>query len=432
MKLRVISCLTSGRVSGVDVFATHLTRGLRARGFDASILLTEWDEKVPDPMPLADDVPVHSLDVKPGDSGRRRRQALFSYLEDMAPCIYIPNYDYRHSIVSARVSDRIAAVGIVHSDDPMHYDHVHRLGKYWNAVVAVSDVVAQKTAALEPSVAPRLATIPYGVAAPAVVRPRNRTAADPLRLLYAGRLEHAQKRILDFPKILDALVDRGVPVRLTIVGSGAGYSELAAAGRRHLASGALTLRHTVPNHLMSEYFNEADAFVLCSGFEGLPLGLLEAMAHGAAAVVTDVESGIPELIRHGENGFRVPVGDVAAFADRLTQLQQDPALQARLAEQGRQTVIDKGLTVDRMCDVYAQLFERVHTEALQGGFQRPRAFFGEPTVRRVYLQADRKLRRWAGRARGAALGAAARWGLVRGLGDSPANQPASVGRQGTM
>jgi glycosyltransferase involved in cell wall biosynthesis len=264
----------------------------------------------------------------------------------------------------------------------------------------------------------RIKTIPYGVPAPETIRPRRRAPGEPIRLLYAGRLEHAQKRILDFPKILDALADRGVPFRLTIVGSGAGYAELAAAGRRHLASGAMIIRHTVPNHQMRDYFEEADAFVLCSGFEGLPLGLLEAMAHGATAVVTDVESGIPELIR--------------AFADRIQRLQEDPQLLESTSQRGRTTVVEKGLTVQRMCEVYADLFQQVHEQAMQGGFQRPRAFYGEPTVRRVYLQADRKVRRWVDRARTAATGAAVRWGLMRDLGEASANRPAPAGRQSTL
>ena len=36
-------------------------------------------------------------------------------------------------------------------------------------------------------------------------------------------------------------------------------------------------------------------------------------------MVTDIPSGIPELVRNGETGYRIPVGDVAGFAERPHQ-----------------------------------------------------------------------------------------------------------------
>ncbi|MFO0947786.1 MAG: glycosyltransferase family 4 protein [Planctomycetota bacterium] len=397
MTLKVISCLTSGRVSGVDVFATHLTRGLRSLGVDASILLTEPDEQVPDPMRLPVDIPVAVLPVQPRDSGRTRRRTLFAYLESQAPCIYIPNYDYRHSIVSARVSDKVTVVGIVHSDDPMHYDHVVRLGKYWNAVVAVSPTIARKSTVLEKNIADRVFTIPYGIHPPARFPKRDHNASAPLRIIYAGRLEQNQKRVMDFPKILDELERRGVPVRLMLVGSGPSFKDLVDLSERHLDAGRLTILSTMPNHEMVNLYEGSDVFLLTSNFEGLPMSMLEAMSHGCVPVVSDIESGIPEVIENGQNGFRVPVGDIRGYADRLEQLQRDSALRHHLSRRAHDTIIEKDYSVERMARQYAELFERLHHQSQAGQFRRPRAFYGEPMVRKLLLQAERKVRRiWQG------------------------------------
>jgi glycosyltransferase involved in cell wall biosynthesis len=393
MTFKVISCLTCGRVSGVDVFTTHLTRGLRRMGIDASILLTETDEKVPDPMPLPGDIPIHRLPVTPNDSGRRRRRTLFSYLEDQAPCIYIPNYDYRHSIVSARVSDRVKIVGIVHSDDPMHYDHVYRLGKYWNAIVAVSDKIAQHSAAMEKSFADRVFTIRYGITPPATIRSRARTTGDTLRILYAGRLEHSQKRVLDLVRVLDRLTEIGVPATLTMVGSGEARADIENLGHRHLQAGRLVLTGTIPNHRMGEMYDAADVFLLTSAYEGLPLGLLEAMSHGCVPVVSAIESGIPELVQDGVNGFTAPVGDIDGFARKLTLLHRDAELAHRMAFAARQSIELGEFSADRMCEEYAKVFERIHQHSEAGLYRRPRAFVGEPLVRRTYLRAERNMKR---------------------------------------
>ena len=61
------------------------------------------------------------------------------------------------------------------------------------------------------------------------------------------------------------------------------------------------------------------------------------MAAGLPVVTTAV-SGIPELVRDGENGLLVPPSDPAALADALARVAHDPALREHLAGQGPVTV----------------------------------------------------------------------------------------------
>ncbi|MCX7000058.1 MAG: glycosyltransferase family 4 protein [Candidatus Sumerlaeota bacterium] len=61
---------------------------------------------------------------------------------------------------------------------------------------------------------------------------------------------------------------------------------------------------------------EADIFVIPSDIEGMPLGCLQAMASGLA-IVGSRAPGISEVVRDGENGILVEVGDVRGLADAL-------------------------------------------------------------------------------------------------------------------
>lgn len=63
-----------------------------------------------------------------------------------------------------------------------------------------------------------------------------------------------------------------------------------------------------------------DAFVMSSDFEGMPNALAEAMAVGLVCISTDCKTGPRDLIKDGENGFLVPVGDVEAMAESIKKV----------------------------------------------------------------------------------------------------------------
>ena len=73
-------------------------------------------------------------------------------------------------------------------------------------------------------------------------------------------------------------------------------------------------------------------FVLASDFEGMPNGLIEAMACGCACVSTDCDFGPSELIVNRENGLLVPKGDAGAIASALKELIADPDLASSCAK----------------------------------------------------------------------------------------------------
>ena len=77
-----------------------------------------------------------------------------------------------------------------------------------------------------------------------------------------------------------------------------------------------------------------DVFCLLSQFEGTPNALMEAMAAGRPVIATRT-SGIPDLIRDGENGCLVEPGSVASFASALEQMLNRADLEA-LGAAGRE------------------------------------------------------------------------------------------------
>lgn len=137
-------------------------------------------------------------------------------------------------------------------------------------------------------------------------------------IVAAGRLS-AQKNFSLLLEAFAAVADQYPEYRLVIYGKGP-LEELLKAKAAELG---LTDRVAFPGYVenMPQELEKAGIFVLSSDFEGMPNALMEAMALGLPCISTDCPCGGPAfLIRHGENGLLVPVGDVSAMAAALTEL----------------------------------------------------------------------------------------------------------------
>ena len=125
-----------------------------------------------------------------------------------------------------------------------------------------------------------------------------------------------------------------------------GIADLVAAAHDLplVVAGDGPLRDLVPDALgfvghdeLERLYDEAAVVVLPSYREGLPLAVLEAMAHGRPVVATRV-GGIPDLVEDGATGFLVEPGDVDGLRAALLRLLADPELRRRLGNEARRRV----------------------------------------------------------------------------------------------
>ena len=153
-------------------------------------------------------------------------------------------------------------------------------------------------------------------------------------LLFVGRLA----AVKGVPVLFEALQRLDIPgLRVTLIGDGperAGLErEVAERGLSDVVEFAGYRNQTE----VAEALREADALVLPSFAEGVPVVLMEAMA-SARPVVTTRIAGVPELVEHGVSGRLVPPGDVDALAEALREVLCDAGLRARMGAAGRAKV----------------------------------------------------------------------------------------------
>ncbi len=89
---------------------------------------------------------------------------------------------------------------------------------------------------------------------------------------------------------------------------------------------------------LARRYVDADVFALLSRHEPWGVVVNEAAASGLPLVLSDAVGAARDLLRDGENGFLVPVGDGDAAAEALRKLAADPGLRRRMGERSRDLV----------------------------------------------------------------------------------------------
>jgi hypothetical protein len=163
------------------------------------------------------------------------------------------------------------------------------------------------------------------------------------------------------PESKISVVPDGVPLLET---AGPGEYVLAPANARDPRKGAALAMEAARRagmELRLSYDLEADlrhaaSFVYITYSEGLGSAILLAMSAGVP-VVASKTGGIPEILRHGENGLLVD-NTPDSIAAALAALAEDTALARRLGNAGRATVA-AGFTVDHMVRRTMEVYRQV-------------------------------------------------------------------------
>jgi len=181
-----------------------------------------------------------------------------------------------------------------------------------------------------------------------------------LKLLYAGQLVR-HKGVHTAIEAMARLASkwRIDQIHLTLVGSGHPDYEvfLLDLVERERLHDFVTFHKPVSKGKMPAILQQFDVLIFPSIYEE-PFARMtqEAMASGLVVVGTTT-GGTGEILRHGETGLTFEPEDADGLAEQVTRLIVDPDLYCRLAQAGRQTVLEK-FTLDKMVkEIEAYLME---------------------------------------------------------------------------
>jgi glycosyltransferase involved in cell wall biosynthesis len=353
------------RVGGAERQLIHLAQGLSRRGWRVSVVAladTGGDQAT---GLVKAGIAFLSLGMRKGLADPPGWIRFHSWLRKERPDVVHAHLP--HAAWLARWSRLAAPVRVL--VDTLHSSSTgtwgRKIGYRWSnwlpdTVTAVSTAVADAHLQARMVRASRLAVLPNGVDVErwrpdakmrAAVR-RELEIATGFLWLAAGRLDPVK----DYPTLLQAMVDVPSSAQLAIAGTGTLEGQL-----REFAN-ELGLEHRVrflgfePNVL--RWMQAADAFVLSSRWEGLPVALLEAAACALPAVATDVP-GTREVLVNGETGLHAAAGNPIDLAGAMTRMMETAPEQRRaMGEQARHLVVES-FSLEAVLDRWEELYGKL-------------------------------------------------------------------------
>lgn len=201
---------------------------------------------------------------------------------------------------------------------------------------------------VSPALDGRIAVIPNRVTVPPAMPAKP--GDGPLTALFVGR-GSGEKRVHLIAKAAQRCRELGLNVVITLVGD---LTDWLTEEER----AACTLTGPISNEAeLTGLYQQAHLVLISSSREGFPLTLMEGMAQGCVPVTTAV-GGIPDHIRHLDNGWLLPAEDEEAVVDELVralgQLAKDRQLLARLAAAAFQHARER-FGGERFCDDYRKV-----------------------------------------------------------------------------
>jgi glycosyltransferase involved in cell wall biosynthesis len=261
------------------------------------------------------------------------RRALAAFDPDLVDAHYVPNYGLLGAL-SGRRPLSVTAWGsdLLLLGGPLQRERARWVLGRADLVLADAENLASAARALGAPAA-RVACIPWGIP---LDRFRDAGAREPGLILSTRRMEP----LYDLPTVITAAVSvmaARPDARLVLAGDGPSRADLERLAARLLPRDRWQFLGALDAAGIASWLARAEVYVSASLSDSTSLSLLEAMAAGAAPVVSDLE-GNREWVRDGEGARLFPPGDAAALARALAQSRGDAGWRERARRLNREVV----------------------------------------------------------------------------------------------
>jgi len=385
--MRIVHIITRLIIGGAQENTVLSCEGLCARGHDVHLLsgpTTGPEGSLIDRVRRGDyvyeEIPDLIRSISPSHDLRAFR-ALRQRLKQLRPDI-VHTHSSKAGVIGRIAATHAGMPRIVHTIHGMSFNRTQPLwtrkayalaeqfcARRCHAIVSVADAMTRQALAAEIGTPDQFETIRSGMETDAF------DPQDPRRAEWRARWNVEEQDVL-VGTVARLFVNKGYEQlieimalalahepRLRFVWVGGGdhrqryEAELDRRGlRRRVILTGLVKPDEIPGILSA-----VDILAHTSQWEGLPRAVVQAMLMEKPAVSFAID-GAPEVVRPGETGELVDLGDLPGFAAALATLAGEPQRRSEYGRRGRMKCLDMfddGLMVDRLESLYDRLLHQI-------------------------------------------------------------------------
>jgi len=310
-------------MGGVSNFILDLGKYLKSNGYEVSVICTDgkgdWYERIGQEglqgryfsSRFWEWVPFGRM-IFAGRIGRFMKKESFSYV--------INNHSFYIHAAAGYFYGTSRIVHVVHN-------------QLEQMVERESDPLADRIVGVSPRIeelarqhlpGDRVTCILNGINLPGNLPGMDENCSDrPRDILFIGRIDNRQKGVFRIPEIMRYLLDRGCRAGMTVIGNGPDFQALKQMVLSRSLSDHIRLTGKVDPEQVSGYYSSHKILLLPSYFEGHPLTLMEAMAHGCVPVASLLPQSTDTCVGQGESGILVEPENTQGFGQAILELLED-------------------------------------------------------------------------------------------------------------
>lgn len=173
-------------------------------------------------------------------------------------------------------------------------------------------------------------------------------------ILCVGRLD-VEKHVDILIKAMPLIIPH-VNAKLIVAGKGTEKSKLTNLAKRLGVENNVLFTGFIPNEDLPYLYRIADLFAIASIAELQSIATLEALASGLPVVGANVIA-LPELIKHGKNGYLFNEGDIQSLAKSIVSIFKDSKLKKKFSLNSLKIV--KNHNIENTINTYEKIYKKI-------------------------------------------------------------------------
>jgi len=359
--IRICHIISGDLWAGAEVMIYHLLEGLQEFE-DISNRVILLNEGILSARIRGLGIRVHIVDER-SNSLVNILRIFKEILREEKPHI-VHSHGYKVNILSYLISKSIKPVKLVATQHGMPkvpekrfnpgYQLKSRLNlfllsRYFHRVVGVSEEIKEAFVKLYRFPENKTWVIHNGVEIPHLMA--DRVNNDYFVIGSSGRLFPVKnyELMIEIARAISQKTDR---VYFELAGNGPEMERLKALASEYRLGDVFSFKGHLDD--ISPFYRGLDVYLNTSIHEGIPMSVLEAMAHKLPVIAPRI-GGLPEIIDDGVQGYLLKERDPAAYAGKCIFLYENKSLRQRMSEAAREKV-EQMFSVKKMAQNYSHLY----------------------------------------------------------------------------